>query len=300
MHVVIRDNAANMVAGIRECELPAIDCAIHTLQLVVKDSIMIQRTVIDMLARCRKLVGHFKHSSLAYQHLHNIQSQLSLPEHKLIQDEPTRWDSTYYMLSHIIQQRRAITLYDTDFGLPEQLNSNEWQQAEKIVKLLEPVQRVTKELSGKDAMLSQVIPFIEILKMEMGSTGDDDRGIISNKEVMLKSLKSRFEHVYSDDNCVIATLLDPRFKSTFYDAAATESAIQTLVALCEDLNEQQNQMPTSQKAQDSQQALGESVENSSIEPISTETSKSATITTASGKKGFSNLGIIQKSCEKTS
>ena len=39
-----------MVAGIRECELPAIGCVIHTLQLVVKDSIMIQQTVIDMLA----------------------------------------------------------------------------------------------------------------------------------------------------------------------------------------------------------------------------------------------------------
>ena len=84
-----------MVAGIRECELPAIGCTIYTLQLVVKDSIMIQRTVIDMLARCRKIVDYFKHSSLAYQHLHNIQSQLSLPEHKLIQDEPTHWDSTY-------------------------------------------------------------------------------------------------------------------------------------------------------------------------------------------------------------
>ena len=74
------------------------------------------------------------------------------------------------------------------------LNSIEWQQTEKIVKLLEPAQCVTKELSEKDAMLSQVIPFIEILKMEMGSTGDD-RGIISTKEVMLKSLKSCFEHV---------------------------------------------------------------------------------------------------------
>ena len=102
---------------------------------------------------------------------------------------------TSHMLSHIIKQRRAITLYDTDFGLPEQLNSIEWQQTEKIVKLLEPVQCVTKELTGKDAMLSQVIPFIEILKMEMGLTGDDDRGIISTKEVMLKSLKSCFEHV---------------------------------------------------------------------------------------------------------
>ena len=32
--------------------------------------------------------------------------------------------------------------------------------------------------------------------MELESTDDDDRGIISTKEEMLKSLKSRFEHAY--------------------------------------------------------------------------------------------------------
>ena len=35
VHIVIRDNVTNMVAGIRDCKLPAIGCAIHTLQLVV-------------------------------------------------------------------------------------------------------------------------------------------------------------------------------------------------------------------------------------------------------------------------
>ena len=147
----------------------------------------------------------------------------------------------------MVELHRAISLYDGNFGLPDKFNSNEWQQADKIIKLLEPVQRVTKELSAKEAMLSQVIPFIEILKMELGSTDVDDRGIISTKEEMLKSLKSQFEHVYSDNNCVVATLLDPRFKATFYDAAATKSAVQTLVELCEsckDLNEvnEQDQM----------------------------------------------------------
>ena len=57
-------------------------------------------------------------------------------------------------------------------------------------------------------------------------------------------------------------------------------------------------MPTSQKAQDSQQALGESVEDSSIESISTETSKSATITTASGKKEFSIWESYKKAVKK--
>ena len=146
------------------------------------------------------------------------------------------------MLSRMVELHRAISLYDGNFGLPDKFNSNEWQQADKIIKLLEPVQFVTKELSAKEAMISQVIPFIEILKMELGSTDVDDRGIISTEEEILKSLKSQFEHVY---NCVIA--LDPRFKATFYDATATKSAVQTLVELCEsckDLNEvnEQDQM----------------------------------------------------------
>ena len=48
------------------------------------------------------------------------------------------------MLQRLVEQHRAICLYDADYGLPEQLSANEWQQAEKIVKLLEPVQGVTK------------------------------------------------------------------------------------------------------------------------------------------------------------
>ena len=103
VHAIVRDNAANMVAGIRQCELSAVSCTIHTLQLVVKDSILVQRSVIDMLARCRKIVGHFKHSSLAIGHLHSIQDQLSLAKHKLIQDEPTHWDSSYYMLQRLVE-----------------------------------------------------------------------------------------------------------------------------------------------------------------------------------------------------
>ena len=57
-------------------------------------------------------------------------------------------------------------------------------------------------------------------------------------------------------------------------------------------------MPTSQKPQDLQQALGESVKDSSIEPISTETSKSVTTITASGKKGFSIWESYRKAVKK--
>ena len=90
---------------------------------------MAQRSVSDMLVRCRKIVGHYKHSHLAVERLQDIQRELGLPNHKLMQDEPTRWDSTYYMLERLVEQRRAISVYDTDFELPDCLHSNEWQLA---------------------------------------------------------------------------------------------------------------------------------------------------------------------------
>ena len=70
-----------MVAGIKQCGLPSIGCAIHTLQLVIKDCILAQRFVSDMPTKCREIVGHYKHSHLAVE---RFQRQSSLPDHKLI------------------------------------------------------------------------------------------------------------------------------------------------------------------------------------------------------------------------
>ena len=103
VHVVVSDYAANMEVGIQKAELSAIGCTIHTLQLVIKDCIMTQHVVNDILARCRRIVGHFKHSHLAVERLRSIQKQLNLPDHRLMQDEPTRWDSTYYLLDHLVE-----------------------------------------------------------------------------------------------------------------------------------------------------------------------------------------------------
>jgi len=100
-----------------------------------------------MLARSRKIVGHFNHFHLAVEHLSTIQKYL--PEHRLVQDEPTFWDFTYYFLDHLVEQCRVISLYDTDFELPERLNPNEWLLAEKVIKLPEPMQRITKELNAR-------------------------------------------------------------------------------------------------------------------------------------------------------
>ena len=47
-------------------------------QLVVNEGILSQRVVIDVLAICRGIDGHFKRSTLAYHRLDEIQDKHSI------------------------------------------------------------------------------------------------------------------------------------------------------------------------------------------------------------------------------
>ena len=89
VHLVLRDNAANMAKAMQAASLPSLGCFAHSLQLVVEDGVLSQRAVIDVLATCRTIIGHFKHSSVAYGRLCSIQERLGVPQHLLQQDVRT-------------------------------------------------------------------------------------------------------------------------------------------------------------------------------------------------------------------
>ena len=104
---VTHDKAANMVAAARclygECDWHSNVCMAHRLQTAVRHA-MDMKEVTKVLACSRKLVGHFKHSCLAAEALCDKQVQLNgsdIPL-KVIQDAPTRWNSFYYMLYHLL------------------------------------------------------------------------------------------------------------------------------------------------------------------------------------------------------
>ena len=97
-HTVITDNGANMVNGIELVDISRGPCFLHMLQLAIQDGIMSQRSVSDMIARSKRVVTYFNHSALACDRLTKIQEDLNLPKKKLIQNVPTRWNSTFYLL----------------------------------------------------------------------------------------------------------------------------------------------------------------------------------------------------------
>ena len=72
LHLVLRDNGHNLVAGLGEAGISNFGCLAHTLQLVVKDGVLARRSVEDLLSWCRKIVGHFKHSDVAWRALASI------------------------------------------------------------------------------------------------------------------------------------------------------------------------------------------------------------------------------------
>ena len=217
VHLIICDNASNMVKAMKDAAYPDLGCFAHTLQLIIHDGVLTQQAVIDALAICRKIIGHFKHSPLAYSRLKEIQQSLGLPQHHLKQDEPTRWNSTLYMLQSITEQKMALAAYSAEHDIPH-LTPHQWDLIDKIVAVLDPVEEITRSISTEVASVSLIIPFIRAFRRTL-ENHDNDRGIRTMKSEMLTSLNRRYGDVESNESLVLATLLDPRFKDKFFSGA---------------------------------------------------------------------------------
>lgn len=106
---------------------------------------MSQPSVSDMIARIKRVVTHFNHSALAYDRLPKIQEDLNLPKKKLVQDVPTRYNSTFYLLQRLLEMKNAIVLYVTEHDL-QTSTANEWKLVENVIRLLQPFEEYTKFL----------------------------------------------------------------------------------------------------------------------------------------------------------
>ncbi|CAG4954922.1 unnamed protein product [Parnassius apollo] len=158
VRAVVHDNAANITKGVKDANFPSFRCFIHTLQLVINDAIDANTSVKETISAARRIVTHFNHSG--YNKLHEIQEELGLPKKKLHQDVITRWNSTYYLLERIIEQRRAISVYfaesrNLNF---ENLSSDQWEIVLQLIILLKPFEEVTKITSSTYSPISDVIP----------------------------------------------------------------------------------------------------------------------------------------------
>ena len=92
------DNGSNIAKMLRkDLEKRHILCAGHTLDLSVEAAIK-KRSLVAATAHCRTVVTHFHQSRLDHEALTAKQKLLELPEHSLIPDVSTTWNSTHDMI----------------------------------------------------------------------------------------------------------------------------------------------------------------------------------------------------------
>ena len=161
-------------------------------------------------------MGHFKRSTLAYDKLRQIQQQLDISEHKLKQDEPTRWNSTLYMLQSVVKQRMSLAAYGSDRSIPV-LTATQLDIANKVINVLSPVEEITKGISKDTTCILMIIPSVRGLRKTLEQSLDD-RSICTMKSEMLESLRRRFSEIEETDFLVISTMLNPQFKDKFFSS----------------------------------------------------------------------------------
>ena len=107
----------------------------------------------DLVSKCKKLVGSFKHNDGLVRRLREKQDSLNYElKIKLVQDMPVRWNSTFDMIDTLLINKDALISMSL-----ERINSiikqnipteSEWNNLEELYELLEPLKDLTTSLSA--------------------------------------------------------------------------------------------------------------------------------------------------------
>ena len=181
-----------MVTMTTHLDWPHIRCFALTLQLSVKARLKIKE-ITNAAVSARKLVGHFKKSSLASNELKSRHKQLDLPQHSLLQDVPTRWNATYIMFERLLEQCLAIFagLHNASITSPLdarflELPDQVWKIMEDLIPVLKPLQVATTTISGTNfPTLSMVYPIVlGLLKNHLSVRDEDAPVLVKFKEAV--------------------------------------------------------------------------------------------------------------------
>nr|XP_046185705.1 zinc finger BED domain-containing protein 4-like [Oncorhynchus gorbuscha]XP_046185706.1 zinc finger BED domain-containing protein 4-like [Oncorhynchus gorbuscha]XP_046185707.1 zinc finger BED domain-containing protein 4-like [Oncorhynchus gorbuscha]XP_046185708.1 zinc finger BED domain-containing protein 4-like [Oncorhynchus gorbuscha]XP_046185709.1 zinc finger BED domain-containing protein 4-like [Oncorhynchus gorbuscha] len=225
----VTDN--NAIANVLEDNNHVIvQCFGHTIDLIVNEAIKSQRMVQNLLSNARKICERVYRSDKAKEKLAELQKVYQLPENCLIQDVPSKWRSSFFMLERLVEQKKAVDEMSIECNFREIISCDQWEVMQSVCNALKPFEVACREMSNRTATLGQVIPLIHILNRKIDMLFDETMGI----DNMLKSLKeamvSRMSSTLHDPRYTWATMLDPRYKTSLFTEEEAEQCKQDLIS----------------------------------------------------------------------
>ncbi|XP_029458251.1 zinc finger BED domain-containing protein 4-like [Rhinatrema bivittatum] len=223
----ITDNGANIVKALADGGLKGIQCFAHMLHLVVRDALGLSgkegdtsQVLKQLIEKCRKIAEHFNCSVKSGKQLRERQIAVGAPLHNLVQDVPTRWNSTYLMLERFSEQQTPLhdLAVASEIGLESPLGCQDWTNIAQMVHVLKPFKEYTDALSSATATLGDVIPAIYYLEQVLEKFLHQPE---FSKEVLLlvkclkEQVQKRLKPVMQRDCYMLAAMCDPRVKGSF-------------------------------------------------------------------------------------
>ncbi|MEE6481154.1 hypothetical protein FKM82_012766 [Ascaphus truei] len=228
---------------LNESEHSSVQCFGHTVDLIVNEAIKSQRMVQNLLSIARKICERVHRSAKAKEKLAELQKEYGLPQHQLIQDVPSKWNTSFHMLERLIEQKRAIDEMSIECNFRELISCDQWEVMQSVCHALKAFEAASREMSMHMATLSQVIPMIHILNRKIEMLFEETMGI----DTMLKSLKEamvcRLSSTLHDPRYIFATLLDPRYKASLFAEEEAEEYKQGLIRELEILSSTSHDIP---------------------------------------------------------
>ena len=233
VEVVVTDNGANVKKAIKDVlYYQHHSCIAHDLNLGVNDALRNCEDLSNVFEKCRKIVGFFKSSVVATEKLKEKQIEMEMPELKVKQDVPTRWNSKYIMIKRLMDIKLPLESTINSLSVSfDPVTSHEWKVITDILLVLQPFESLTSELSGEKYVTSSlIVPLIEGCPFNLKSLVlCTPEGNLLKSKFINEVFPNRFEKIYSYKYNLIATALDPRFKIEVFEREHTKRFVKNLL-----------------------------------------------------------------------
>ncbi|XP_061170062.1 E3 SUMO-protein ligase ZBED1-like [Saccostrea echinata] len=155
--------------------------------------------------------------------LQKRQSLLGVPKHDLIQDVPTRWNSSHSMIERLCEQRRVLNDIMLDEKITKKdhasllLKDHEWDLLDQLSVFFKDFSEVTTFMSTESHVsLSHIYPIVCGLIRKNSIVNSDNPIIRKARESVISELQRRYSPTDEDIGksiLILASFLDPKYKA---------------------------------------------------------------------------------------